>query len=207
MAKYIHVVLDLPKPPRLTLLYAKTVLEAFTGNPHFPSPSPSLLVFEAKIALLDELEVEAARRAPGAAAARTAAREQVREHLFHARDYVQGVAETLSGTVDLLAVRAAVESAAMSLRKVSRHARFVFAAKPGPVPGSVELTAPASAKKDTHEWQHSGDQVVWVSVDGTRQARTRIDGLPVGLPRYFRHRMLTKDGVTPWGEVVVLVVK
>jgi hypothetical protein len=207
MAKYVHVSLDLPASRGKTLIYAKTVLEVLTGNANFVNPSPSLLVFEAKIAVLDELEVKARNREPGAASARDAAREQVREHLFHTRDYVQGVVETLSGTVDLGAVRAVVESVAMRLRKVSRPAKFVFAAKPGEEAGSVDLTAPASKKRDTHEWQHSGDQETWESVVGTRQARTTITGLPVGQVRYFRHRLLTKDGPTAWCAPVMLMVK
>jgi hypothetical protein len=207
MAKYVHVMLDLPKLPSKTLIYAKTVLEALTANPHFLSPSPSLLVFESRVALLDEMEVEASRRMPGAVSARDAARERMREHLFHTRDYVQGVVETLSVTVDLTAVRAVVESAAMSLRDGSRHAKLVFAGKPGQAAGSVDLTAPASRKRDTHEWQHSGDQVDWVSVVGTRQARTTITGLPVGAVRYFQHRLLTKDGPTPWCAPVMVMVK
>lgn len=207
MAKYIHVVLNMPKPKYKILIYAKVVFDALTDNPSFLNPSPVLALFEARIQALDKLETDAAHRVPGAASARNAAREQVREHLFHTCGYVQGVAETLSGTVDLLAVRAVVESAAMSLKKVAAHARLVFAAKHGAAAGSVDLTAPASRHRDTHEWQHSADQQDWVDVDGTRQARTTITGLPVGAPRYFRHRLLTKDGYTEWCEPIVLLVR
>jgi hypothetical protein len=207
MAKYVHVVLNMPKPKYKILIYAKVVFDALTDNPSFQAPSPVLSLFEAKIQALDKLETDAAHRVPGAASARNAAREQVREHLFHTCGYVQGVAETLSGTVDLLAVRAVVESAGMGLKKVAAHARLAFAAKQGAAAGSVDLTAPASRSRDTHEWEHSENQLDWTRVDGTRQARTTIVGLPVGTPLYFRHRLLTKSGCTEWCEPIVLTLR
>jgi hypothetical protein len=206
MAKYVHVVLDEPALNK-TLVYSKTVFAALTGNVNFPSLLSSLPAFDVKIQVLDAAEVKASKKLSGAAAARDAAREQVRECLFHTRDQVQGVAETLVGTVDLLAVRALVATAAMSLRTVSPRQKQVFSAQPGHVSGSADLTAPASRKRDTHDWQHSANQQDWTSVDSTLAARTTITGLAVNTPHYFRHRLLTKDGYTEWCAPILLMVK
>jgi hypothetical protein len=122
------------------------------------------------------------------------------------RDHVQGVAETAAGTVDLLAIQALVESSGMSLRKVGVPPKAVFAANYGPVPASVDLTAPASPKRDTHDWEVSTDQVNWKALPSTRQASTRVMGLPVGVPHHFRHRVLTKDGTTEWSDPTVMII-
>jgi hypothetical protein len=206
VARYIHVVLE-DSAFNKTLVYSKRVRKAVFGNASFPTLLGLIPTLDAKIGVLDALETEAAQGMPGAVSARDAAREQVRELLFHTRDQVQGVAETLAGTTDLLAVKALVESAAMRLRKVPSRSKQVFAAKAGHVSGSADLTAPASRKRDSHDWQHSANQQDWTSVDSTLAARTTISGLAVNTPHYFRHRLLTKDGYTEWCAPILLMVK
>jgi len=201
MAKYIHVVLKLPSSYAKLLTFAKAVLAAMKGNASFPSPTPSLAALDQRINNLD------AAVASGTAAERRAACEALRETLLHLGDYVQSVGESQAGAADILAVQALVESAGMQLRKASVHAKQVFAATSGPEPGSVVLTAPASPQRDSHEWQAGADPSAWTSLPSTRKARTRVTGLPVGSPHYFRHRTLTKDGYSPWSDPVVLVVR
>jgi hypothetical protein len=70
----------------------------------------------------------------------------------------------------------------------------------------VTLTAPASRKGDPHEWQYSADQVTWTVIPGTRQAKTTVSGLPVGVALHFRHRTLTKDGYSEWSDPTVMIV-
>jgi hypothetical protein len=207
MAKYIHVVLRKPKQDRKLLGYAKTVLHAFDGNPHFPNPDPPLMVFAVHIDALDVLETEAARRLPDAPSARDAAREVLCQDLRHLRDHAETVIETQASMCDLLAVRAMAESAGMDLRKIPTRPKLVFAATQAATPGSVDLTAPASDKGDTHEWQHRTEAQDWISATGTRQARTTITGLALGVQHLFRHRFLTKDGPTAWCEPIVLTLK
>jgi hypothetical protein len=206
MAKFIHVALKLPSSVFELLAFARHVLTLMTGNPKFASASSALVTLSQRIS-----EMEAAL-AQGTAAQRRAAREALRETLAHLGNQVQSVAETQAGTPDLLAIAALVESAGMKLRKVGGHPKLVFAAKwgsvPGSVPGSVHLTAPASLERDTHEWQVSTDQLTWKALPGTRQAKTQVDGLPVGVTHYFRHRLLTKDGYSEWSDpTLVLVVR
>jgi len=201
MARYIHVVLKLPSKIIKLLLLAKAVLTAMTGNASFPNPSPSLDTLDQRVTKLE------AAIASGTAAERRAACEALRETLLHLGDYVQSVAESQAGSVDILAVQALVETAGMKLRKVGARAKQVFAAASGPDPGSVDLTAPASPDRDPHEWQDSADASTWTSLPSTRKARTRVTGLPAGAPHYFRHRTLTKDGHTAWSDPVMIVVK
>ena len=204
MAKYIHVVLKVPKPRRNLYTYAKIVRKSLAGNPGFSTAD--LAVLDARIEILNQAETAAGHREPGAAAACAAAREAVRQELNHLRDFVQGVLEEQAGTVDLKGIQALVESAAMDLRKVSVRAKAVFGATYGAVAGSVNLTAPASRQRDPHEWQHSADQLTWLVLPSTRQARTTVTGLPVGVAQHFRHRTLTKGGYTEWSDPTVALV-
>lgn len=200
MAKFIHVVLRLPERSDKLLVRAKVVLAALVDNLKFPAAGALLLELDDRIQDLETAMTS------GTATERRAGREAVRETLSHLRNHVQSVAEKGAGTVDLEAIRALVESAAMSLRKVTRPPKLVFAAKHGPVPGSVDLTAPHSPKRDTHEWEMSTDLQVWTTLPGTRQAKTRVTGLPVDVTHHFRHRLLTKDGYTAWSDPTAMIV-
>ncbi|APR79918.1 Hypothetical protein A7982_05265 [Minicystis rosea] len=199
MAKYIHVVLRLPVQMGKFLFHAKAVLVAVKDNPRFPDAGPLVVPLGEGIVRLEEA-------LHGTTAERSAAREAVRDALVHLGDHVQSVAEKAAGTVDLSAVRALVESAGMDLRKISTHPKATFAAKYGPVAGSVDLTAPHSPARDSHEWEMSIDQRTWMTLPSTRQAKTRVEGLPMGTAHHFRHRFLTKDGHTAWSDPTVTII-
>lgn len=202
MAKFIHVVLKLPISVYKLLAFGKEVLGALTGNPQFSNLPPAFATLGQRTADLQKALDE------GSAAERLAAQEALRETLKHLAHYVQSVAESQAGTPDLLAIKALVESAGMHLRAVTPPPKQVFAAKYGPVSGSVDLTAPSSSKRDPHEWQISADQITWTSLPSTRQAKTQVTGLPVGVAQHFRHRTLTKDGASAWSDpTIMLVVK
>ncbi len=199
MAKYIHVALKLPSRVAQLLIFAKLVLAALTGNPHFTSPSPTLASLAAAIKALEDV-----LKGPGAD--RQAAAGALRDVLGHLGEYVQLVAETQPGAVDLVAIQALVESANMRLRKHGPRQKAVFAASYGPVLGSVDLTAPASRKGDPHEWGVSIDGHTWTALPPTRKASTQVTGLPVGVMHYFRHRALAKNGSTEWSDPFATIV-
>jgi hypothetical protein len=201
MAKFIHVVLRAPKQRYKLFIHAKGVSAALAGNPTYAGLDLGPL--DASIKALEEAETVSGL---GAASALAAARELVRQELDHLRDQVQRVLEGQTDTVDLLAIQAMAESAGMDLRRVVPRARAVFAARYGDAPGSVKLTAPASRKRDTHEWEHSTDLITWTALPGTRQASTTVTDLPIGVAHHFRHCLLTKDGYTAWSDPTVMIV-
>jgi hypothetical protein len=202
MAIYVHVVTNAPPQTYKVGPFGRTVYDNLKGNTRFPGGDAVLAVLDTKLKALDE------SLSKGTPAEKRAALEGVKEALGHVRDFVQATAETIVGTVDLLAIQALVESSGMALRKVGGPPKAVFAAKYGPVPGSVDLTAPASRARDPHDWELSTDQVNWKALPSTRQAKTRVTGLPIGVPHHFRHRLLTKNGTTEWSDpTVVITVK
>jgi hypothetical protein len=207
MAKYIHVVLNTPDPESKLAGYATTVLTKLTGNTHYPNPVPTLAIFGAHIAALIKADSDVAAGVPDAVSVRNAAREAVKEDLEHERDYVQGTMESQAGVVDLTAIQAFVESAGMSLKKVTPRPKAVLGIKAGDDEGSLVCTAPYSPARDTNEWGYSLDQKTYVDLPSSRQSTMTATGLPVGVPLYVRHRTLTKDGYTTWSAPMLITLK
>jgi hypothetical protein len=197
-------VLLLPKSAKELLTFGKAVHDAMADNPSFPSPNPPLNVFKVHLDSLDGSETKAAARAKGAAMERDAMMKQVINDLFHLRDYVQGVAETIPIPEKAAAV---ITSAFMSIRKAPQRVTPPLTAKNTGVPGRVVLAAKPVAAVASYYWEHSSDQVTWTPVPETMQARTTIDGLPWAKVSHFRFRALTRTGKGDYSQVVSLLVQ
>jgi len=149
MAKYIHVTKDLPERDHKLLVRGKQVRQAMGGNTRYPSPSPTMAALDSAIKGLDDAITN------GTKADRKAAAEALRTVLRHLGEYVEGVAESMVGTLDLLGIEAAVQSANYTLRKVTPRPKYVFGVDYGPATGTVDLTAPASSGDDCR-WATAG---------------------------------------------------
>jgi hypothetical protein len=96
----------------------------------------------------------------------------------------------------------------MAIRKTAAHSKLPFAAKAGPVSGTVLLAAKAAAARASYEWEWSGDGgKTWTAVLPTLQAKTQITGLPVATTVQFRFRSVTKAGASDWSQPISLLVK
>jgi hypothetical protein len=101
-----------------------------------------------------------------------------------------------------------IQGAGMTVHKVAVRAPRVFAAKLGPVAGSVKLVTAAAARRASYEWEISTDGgKTWVAGTPTLQARTQLTGLPSGTTVQFRVRTVTKSGASDWSPPVSLLVK
>jgi hypothetical protein len=205
MAKYVHVVLDIPPEEAKFSTYADSVRTKLTNNGNFKTLNPTLAVYGQHCDALTTAEANVANKVPGAVKAREAAKEQVMQDLGHLRDSVQLAVEALVGGTDLTGIEAIVETAGMKLRKVSQRPKFVLGVKGGTATGSLDCTAPASRARDTQEWEYSVDQKTYVFLGGSRRAKVTFTGLPVGVPLYVRHRLLTKTGYTDWSDPPLIV--
>jgi hypothetical protein len=196
-------VLNLPKTNLALIIFAKAVHDHLEGNVYFPSPQPSLAVFAADIAALDQAETEAASGGKGKAKARDAKQKKVRADLLHLRDYVQSEVEKV-GDPALAAVM--IESAFMGIRKLMKRHKPVLRASNTDVSGTVRLDAKAVGPTVTYYWSYSLDQQTWISVPDTMQAKTLISGLTPGRTYYFRFRALTRAGTVDHCQPVALIV-
>jgi hypothetical protein len=196
------VSLKLPTPVAMLIAYGRTVVTKMTGNPYFPSPTPSLAQLTASIDGLATAETAALGRAKGAATTRNERKAALVTELKQLKAYVQSVADAAPAEN----AASIIESAGLVVRKTAtRHAR-TFTATAGPVSGTATLRA-ASAGRASYDWQYSTDGgKTWISVAGTLQAKTAMTALTPGATVQFRYRTLTRTGEGDWSQPVALVI-
>jgi hypothetical protein len=201
MARSIAV-LKLPTRVKYVVSFAESVASALAGNPHFPSPTPTLATFRSDLAALDAAEAATLSRTKGSVEARDARLAILRTDLATLRAYVQTVAERAApGDADVI-----IASAGLRLRKPRVYAKPLLAAKQGPVTGAVHLAAKAPSKRASYIWQYSTDQTAWTAAPQTMKARAELAGLTAGTRYFFRFHAVTKAGVGDWSQTVALLV-
>jgi uncharacterized protein (DUF2126 family) len=196
-------VLKLSKKVKNVITYAQSVATAIAADAtSFASPTPSLATFQADISALATAEAAVLARTKGAVETRNAKLAIVKSDLETLRTYVQGVSDTATP----INAPALIESAGMTLRKVTLHDKAQLGVKQGAVSGTVMVMAKAAGKRAAYDWQYSTDQKTWTSVAPTLQAKTSVSGLTVGTLYYFRVQPLLPTGEQNWSETVSFVV-
>jgi hypothetical protein len=195
--------LGMPEKVTALILFAQNVYKSMTGNPHFPSPTPTLAVLAAAIAALNAAEMATLSRTTGAIATRNTARSALVTMLQQIKGYVQLIAD---GDPENSA--AIIQSAGLGVRKAAVRGPRTFTAKAGDVAGSAKLIAPSAARRASYEWEYSADGgKTWVMAPPSLQATTVVTGLPSGVSVQFRFRAVTKAGGGDWSTPVTLPVK
>jgi hypothetical protein len=202
MARAIAV-LNLSPRVKNIITFAQNVASALNGNPHFPSPTPSLANFQADVAALNTAETAVLSRTKGAVETRNAKLAVVRTDLDNLKTYVQSVAAVATPS-DADAI---IESSGLTIRKVTLHDKPALAAKQGSVTGTVNLAAKAVAKRASYVWQYSTDQKTWITAPQTIQSKTGISGLTAGTQYFFRVQPVTTAGVGDFSQTVALIIK
>jgi hypothetical protein len=195
--------LKLPNKVPALITYAQGIVKAMTGNTAFPTPTPTLAAVTEAINELQTAETAALARTKGAVAVRNEKRAALVTLLQQLRGYIQTTAD---GNPENSA--SVIQSAGVALKKTPVRAKRVFAAKFGPVSGSVHLVTDAAARRASYEWQYSVDGgKTWVSAPTTLQTKTTISGLTPGATVVFRYRAVTKTGEGDWSQPQSLIVK
>jgi hypothetical protein len=205
MAARAIAVLKMSRKVKSLITFAQAVATNLASDgTTFPSPTPTLAVFNADIAALVTAETAALAKAKGAADVRDAKLAVVRADLEALKTYVQNVVDS-SNPANSASI---IGSAGMSVRTVTLHDKPDLAVEQGSVSGTVTITARAAAKKAAYNWQYSLDQKTWTSLPQTLKAKTGVSGLTSATVYYFRSQALTpKGGESDWGQVVSLLVK
>jgi hypothetical protein len=191
--------------PRIknVITFAQSLASALTDNISFPSPNPPLATLQANITALSNAETAVLARTKGAVQDRNAKLAALRTNLETLKSYVQGVADAANPTN----AASIVESAGMTVRKITLHDKPALGVKQGSVSGTVNLAAKAPAHRASYAWQYSIDQKTWTSIPQTLQAKTGVSGLTAGTTYYFRVQALTMTGEGDWSQIVSLMVK
>jgi hypothetical protein len=197
------VVLKAPKRNKEFITYARAIYGSLLDNPNFPSPNPPLSTVAVNIAAFEDAETKAATRAKGAASLRDAKKKRVKDDLFQLRAYVQGVVNTSPTPADAIAL---IESAFMSVKKVTKRPLPELSVKNTDVSGKVKIAAKAVGRPALYTFEYSTDQSNWIALPNVMKSRTEASGLTSACVHYFRFRTFTRDGQQDYSQVVSLVV-
>ena len=198
------VSLNLPVRIPALITMAKGIIAALTGNTAtFPSPDPSLAALSAALTDLETAESSVQARTRGAVAGRNEKRKELVTLLEQLKAYVQKVADANSETS-----AQTIQSTGLAVRKNALRQKQTFAAKTGPVSGTIDLTAAVTARRASYEWQSSLDGgKTWTSLPTTIQSKTTVSGLTPGVTATFRSRTVTRTGEGDWTQATAIVVK
>jgi hypothetical protein len=179
------------------------VQAALTNNAHFPLPDPIITAYITALTNYSTAATAAQTRAKGTIAARNAAKV-VYVGAYHA---LQARVQT-AADADPENAEAIITSAGFAVRKTAIRQKQTFAAKYGPVSGTIHVTAPSAGARASYEWQYSVDGgKTWTQVPNTLQAKTNIAGLPVATTVEFRVRVTTRTGMGDWSQPTSILVK
>jgi hypothetical protein len=197
------VTLSLPRSVPALIVYAEGIVKRMTGNPVFPSPTPTLATVTAAVDELRATEASALARTKGAAAARNDKRKAVVALLQQLRNYIQTIADA-----DEANGPAIIESAGVAVRKTATRRARIFAAKPGRVSGVATVVAGSAGHRASYDWEYSTDGgKTWITAPSTMQAKTTVGGLAPGSTVQFKYRSVTKAGEGDWSPAVSLLVQ
>jgi hypothetical protein len=188
------IALALPGPVPALISYAEQIVTACTGNPTFPTPSPTLAVITQAINDLQAAEAAAISRQKGAVQARNDKRTALVKLLELFKAYVQTVADANNDTAPTV-----IKSAGLAVRKTPVRKPHTFEIKQGTTSGSVKISTVSAGPRSAYDWQYSTDGgKTWLAMLSTVQAKTTLLGLTAGTTVMFRYRTITKTGVSDW---------
>jgi hypothetical protein len=196
-------VLKLPVPVPALISMTTAVLGAMTNNASFPNPTPKIATVDAKLTELETAQTAARARTKGAVTIRDQKRAELIVLLAQLKAYVQTVADADSVNSATL-----IESAGMTVKKVSVRAKHVFSIKEGAVSGSVKVVTASGGHRASYDWETSIDGgKTWQLAPSTMQAKTAFTGLAPGSTLMVRYRVLTKAGEGDWSQPLPFIVK
>jgi hypothetical protein len=199
----VVVLRSLPTSPLKAAALARSVVTAMTGEPLFPSPSPSLTKVSDDLDALGVAEVAVLTRGYGTRATRDSLLAVVRADYGQLAAYVQAIADgSPVGEAEVV-----VAAAGMSYKKPSLWDTPLFRVVDGPNSGSVKLIARWAADRATYTFEYSLDGITWILVKLQFQCKTTLSGLTPGQTYLFRCRVATKDGLGDWCDVVSHLVR
>ena len=187
--------------PRLITTVAM-VLQKMTGNPHFPSPTPSLSTVKAALDELEAAEVAALRRGVDTVSRRESKRVALISLMEQLRAYVQRIAD--ASPEESAGI---IMSAGMSVKRHPGGPKRSFVVRHGDVSGSVKVMARTAAKRASYDWEVSTDGgATWRALPSTLRATMHASGFTPATRVSFRYRALTKDGLSDWSQPVEIIV-
>jgi hypothetical protein len=177
------------------------IVLAMTNSSWLANPSPPLNKVTDALNLLDDLEVKTKGKGFGTAKARNAQKRVVIGLLQQLQAFTQVIADANPADAETI-----IQSAGMSVKKVTKRQKNTIAARQGDLSGLVILIAMVAARTAGYVWQWSTDQKDWTTLPQVFKSRSSVAGLTPGVTYYFRYRTSSPKGETDWSQIVALLV-
>jgi hypothetical protein len=191
------IALNLPKVVALLIVYGRHVVQSMTNNPWFPNPTPSLATVTTDLNALEAADATVLTRTKGSAATRNVVLTTVENDFTGLKGYVGGV-----GAANLAQAAAIIESAGMTLKRVTPRNKPLLAVVMSATPGEAVIQAKAAPRGAAYEWQYSTDGKTWIEIGITTVASTTVVGLVAGTVYYFHVRITIKRVTGNWSQTI-----
>ena len=171
------------------------------GNKWFPSPTVALALFLAAINELDASETAAKTKARGLAKIRNSKLRTAKSQAHLLKAYVQSIANANPEHAAEI-----IESAGMSVKKLTVRQPQGFTAECGDVSTSVDLAAPAGAM--AYHWFYSADGgKTYTQAPSTGYSTTTLLNLTPGILYLFQFQPIHGEGPGDLADPISLMVK
>jgi hypothetical protein len=194
--------LKLPRSVPDLLCRALGIVDAMTGNPHFPDPDPTLPAVLAAIGEASDAHTASLSRTRGTRQARNVKVDVLSRVLDQVRTHVQKIADQNPDSGAGI-----IESAGLFVHKPTAYAKPTFHAQDGRVSGTVKVTAESVRGQAYYDWQQSVDGgETWIDLPTTFRSTITVSGFTPGQWIWFRFRAVTREGKRDWSQPTAIMV-
>jgi hypothetical protein len=185
-------------------IHASTIHEHMVGNPHFPSPSPTMAEFAQAIQELEQANLAALDRGRLAMAARNRAEEKISSMIARLVGYVNIICQ--GDTVKILSsgFRLAKTPEPISALQAPQHAKVRRTAYPSQLELSWESVPGAVAYHAEKEVLDGSGQGNWLHVGFSTRPKLVVDGCRTDEHHTFRVCAMGTKVQSPHTEVLYI---
>jgi hypothetical protein len=171
----------------------------------FTSPPILFTTVAAKIVDLQTAETLAKTGVTGSAAARDIEFNDVLTDMRAYQIYVQSLADVLGNKMKAIAI---ISASGFGLKVDGIKIKAPLSVRPGISTGDVILTSKAAKMRALYNWQiglEIAGVIVWSDLPSSLKSTTKVTSLTLDLRTFFRHRTLTKKGLSGWSDAVTII--
>ena len=185
--------------------FGSGIVAHMTGNAAFAVPAVALADITTALSDLQSASNDALNGGITEVAIREEKRLIVEQLLTDEAHYVESVANDPANDGSEISI---IESAGMTVRGFSPRQKAVFAVFAGLMDGTARLVA-ASMKRGYHDWGMTTtpeDPDSWTVLTPSTKAEVIVSGLTRGTLVSFRHRSITKSGLSDWEYTTPVII-
>jgi hypothetical protein len=185
-------------------IHASTIHEHMVGNPHFPSPSPTMAEFAQAIQELEQANLAALDRGRLAMAARNRAEEKISSMITRLAGYVNSVCLGDQIKITSSGFRLAKTPEPISTLHAPRKAKVRRTAYPSQLELSWERVPGAAIYQVEKEVQVAGEATDWQRVSLTTRPKLVVDGCRTDEHHTFRICAVGTKVQSPHTEILYI---